>query len=96
MAAGHNALRRSGPGQQDALLRRIGTCGLSRSVGRLAWVRYQIIALSNLVVRVLSPPVRLSFLCRLSQWRSVGLITCHHGPGHAGDLVGQCDSSNHR
>jgi len=49
MAAGHNALRRSGPGQKHALVRRCGTCGLSRSVGRLAWVRYSIIALSNLV-----------------------------------------------
>jgi len=38
MAAGHNALRRSGPGQKHALDWRYGTCGLSRSVGRLAWV----------------------------------------------------------
>ena len=30
---------------------RSGTNGLSRSVGRLAWVRYSIIALSNLVAR---------------------------------------------
>ena len=30
---------------------RSGTCGLSRSVGRLAWVRYAIIALSNFVAR---------------------------------------------
>ena len=29
MAAGHNALRRSGPGQQHALFRRFGTSGLS-------------------------------------------------------------------
>jgi len=49
MAAGHNALRRSGPGQKDALKRRTGTLGLSRSVGRLAWVRYAFIALSNFV-----------------------------------------------
>ena len=93
---GHNAIRRSGPGQQHALLRRTGTCGLSLSMGRLAWVRYQIIALSNLVVRVLSPPVRLSFLCRMSQRCSIGLIARHHGPGHAGYFVGQSDSSNHR
>ncbi len=32
-----------------ALKRRSGTLGLSRSVGRLAWVRYSFIALSNLV-----------------------------------------------
>ena len=49
MAAGHNALRGSGPGQQHALGWRYGTSGLSRSVGRLAWVRYSFIALSNLV-----------------------------------------------
>ncbi len=49
MAAGHNALRRSGPGQKHALIRRCDKCGLSRSVGQLAWVRYSINALSNLV-----------------------------------------------
>ena len=57
MAAGHNALRRSGPGQKHALFRRTGTSGLSRSVGRLAWVRYAIIALSNLVLRGSLPQV---------------------------------------
>ena len=36
---------------------RSGTCGLSRSVGRLAWVRYAIIALSNLVAREAVPRV---------------------------------------
>ena len=51
MAAGHNALRRSDPGHFRALLRRIGTSGLFRSLGRLAWVRYAIIALSNLFIR---------------------------------------------
>ena len=55
MAAGHNALRGSGPGQNHALVRRSGTNGLSRSVGRLAWVRYAIIALSNLVAREAVP-----------------------------------------
>ena len=49
MAAGHNALRGSGPGQKHALVRRHGTNGLSRSVGRLAWVHYAFSALSNLV-----------------------------------------------
>ena len=49
MAAGHNALRRSGPGHKHALDWRYGTNGLSRSVGRLAWVRYPFIALSNLL-----------------------------------------------
>ena len=49
MAAGHNALRGSGPGQNPALEWRYGTNGLSRSVGRLAWVRYAFSALSNLV-----------------------------------------------
>ena len=44
-----------GPGQKHALLRRSGTYGLSRSVGRLAWVRYSIIALSNLVARGVVP-----------------------------------------
>jgi len=34
---------------------RSGTSGLSRSVGRLAWVRYAIIALSNLVAREAVP-----------------------------------------
>ena len=34
---------------------RSGTYGLSRSVGRLAWVRYSIIALSNLVAREVVP-----------------------------------------
>ena len=48
MAAGHNALRGSGPGHKHALERRCGTNGLSRSLGRLAWVRYSFIALSNL------------------------------------------------
>ena len=33
MAAGHNALRGSGPGQKHALFRRSGTNGLSLSVG---------------------------------------------------------------
>ena len=51
MAADHNALRRSGPGQLRALDRRIGTNGLSRSLGRLAWMRYKIRVLSNLVTR---------------------------------------------
>ena len=50
MAAGHNALRRLDPGHFHALLRRIGTSGLFQSLGRLAWVRYSIIALSNLFV----------------------------------------------
>ncbi len=34
---------------------RSGTNGLSRSVGRLAWVRYAIIVLSNLVEREAVP-----------------------------------------
>ncbi len=62
MAAGHNALRRSGPGQNHALMRRNGTNGLSRSVGRLAWVRYSIIALSNLGARGSSPACSLCCL----------------------------------
>ncbi len=49
MASGHYALRRLGPGQKHALKRRSGTYGLSRSVGRLAWVRYSFNALSNFV-----------------------------------------------
>ncbi len=57
MAAGHNALRGSGPGQKHALVWRCGTNGLSRSLGRLAWVRYSFIALSNLVSGGLSPRV---------------------------------------
>ena len=36
---------------------RSGTCGLSRSEGRLAWVRYAIIALSNLGAREAVPRV---------------------------------------
>ncbi len=36
---------------------RSGNCGLSRSVGRMAWVRYAIIALSNLVARKVVPRV---------------------------------------
>jgi hypothetical protein len=36
---------------------RSGTSGLSWSVGRLAWVRYAIIALSNLVAREAVPRV---------------------------------------
>jgi len=55
MAAGHNALRRSDPGHFHALLRRSGTNGLFRSLGRLAWVRYSIIALANLFVRETVP-----------------------------------------
>ena len=39
---------------------RSGTYGLSRSVGRLAWVRYSIIALSNLVARGTVPRGSLS------------------------------------
>ena len=88
MAAGHNALRRSGPGQQHALFRRNGTSGLSRSVGRLAWVRYSISALSNLVVRENFPLVRFAALSCLWQRCPVFLVADHHGPGHAGDLVG--------
>jgi hypothetical protein len=43
---------------------RSGTSGLSRSVGRLAWVRYSIIALSNLVAREVVPArVRVAALC---------------------------------
>ena len=49
MAAGHNALRGSGPGHKHALVWRCGTNGLSRSSGRLAWVRYSFVALSNFV-----------------------------------------------
>ena len=64
MAAGHNALRRLGPGHKHALLRRSGTFGLSRSVGRLAWVRYSFIALSNLVSGETSPLVRVAALYR--------------------------------
>ena len=60
MAAGHNALRRLGPGHKHALLRRSGTFGLSRSVGRLAWVRYSFIALSNLVSGETAPLVRVA------------------------------------
>ena len=60
MAAGHNALRKPGPGQKHALVRRSGTSGLSRSVGRLAWVRYSINALSNLVARGTVPRGSLS------------------------------------
>ncbi len=52
MAADHNALRGSGPCQKHALEKRTGTNGLSRSLGRLAWVRYEIKALSNLVTRL--------------------------------------------
>jgi hypothetical protein len=47
-----HALRGSGPGQKHALEGRNGTSGLSRSLGRLAWVRYSINALSNLVTRL--------------------------------------------
>ena len=52
MAADHNALRRPGPCQKRALDKRTGTNGLSRSLGRLAWVRYEIKVLSNLVTRL--------------------------------------------
>ena len=62
--------------------------------GRLAWVRYQIIALSNLVVRENVPPDRLSVLRRLHRRRSVGLVARHHGPGDTGNLVGQRNSGN--
>ena len=94
MAAGHNALRRLGPGQKHALFRRNGTSGLSRSVGRLAWVRYSISALSNLVVRENFPPVRFAALSCLWQRCPVFLVADHHGPGHAGDLVGQRNGGN--
>jgi hypothetical protein len=43
VAAGHNALRGSGPGQKPAL-EAPWRNGLSRSVGRLAWVRYRFCA----------------------------------------------------
>ncbi len=88
MAAGHNALRRSGPGHKHAFMRRNGTSELSRSVGRLAWMRYAIMALSNLVARQVVPArVRGAALCRCL----ILLIACHHGPGDAGDLVGKRD-----
>jgi len=44
-----------GPVKSTRFKWRSGTCGLSRSVGRLAWVRYSIIALSNLVAREAVP-----------------------------------------
>ena len=51
MAAGHNALRGSGPGQKPAL-----EAPWRKWVvlvrGRLAWVRYRILALSNFVTRI--------------------------------------------
>ena len=43
------------PVKNTRLHRRSGTNGLSWSVGRLAWVRYAIIALSNLVARGVVP-----------------------------------------
>ena len=39
---------------------------------------------------------RVFTLCRLSQRCSICLIPRHHGPGHAGDLVGESDSSDLR
>ena len=57
------------PVKSTRLHRRSGTCGVSRSVARRAWVRYSINALSNLVAH-------------------------HHGPGDAGDLVGQGDGGD--
>ena len=93
MAAGHNALRGLGPGHKHALKGRSGTIGLSRSVGRLAWVRYSFIALSNFVGGS-SPPVRVAALYR-GQPRWLKLFASrHHGPGDAGDLVGQGDGGD--
>ena len=93
MAAGHNALRGLGSGHKHALKGRSGTIGLSRSVGRLAWVRYSFIALSNFVGGS-SPPVRVAALYR-GQPRWLKLFASrHHGPGDAGDLVGQGDGGD--
>ena len=55
MAAGHNALRGSGPGQKPAL-----EAPWRKWVvpvrGRLAWVRYRSFALTNLVAQI---PLRI-------------------------------------
>ena len=42
LAAGHNALRENGSRSKARALRRTGTFGLSRLVGRLAWVHHPI------------------------------------------------------
>jgi hypothetical protein len=51
MAAGHNALRGSGPGQKPALEALWRKWGVPVR-GRLAWVRYRSAALSNVVTQI--------------------------------------------
>ncbi len=51
MAAGHNALRGSGPGQKHAL-KAPWRKWVVLVRGRLAWVRYRSAALSNFVARI--------------------------------------------
>ena len=91
MAAGPNALRRSGPCQKHALKRRFGTSGLSRSVGRLAWVRYSFMSFPTWCARYWFARVSIYLRHRL-------LVTCpsrHQRPGGASDFVGQGDGGDH-
>lgn len=58
MAAGHNALRGSGPGQKHALEAPWREWVILVR-GQLAWVRYRSVALSNVVARI-APRVQVS------------------------------------
>lgn len=72
MAAGHDALRGSGPGQKPALE---APCRkwvvLVR--GRLAWVRYRSAALSNFVARI-TPCVLDSYAGTVARYGSLRAI----------------------
>jgi hypothetical protein len=92
MTAGHNALRGSGPGQKLAFDNALAQVGCpDRRIDRLC-------------ITCCSPsqpshhagcPTR-SRLCRERDGFFVALALGHHGPGHPGELVGECDGRDLR
>ena len=90
VTAGHNALRGSGPGQFHAFDHALARVGCpDRRIDRLA-------------LRAVCPPNRShharcptrSLSCRECDRFLVALSPRHHRPGHASDLVGECDVSD--
>ena len=87
MAAGHNALRRSGPGQKHA-------------VSLLHWLKWVVPifgSTARCIIRLVSFPTSLAQATPARVSNDLGLrllVECsmgHHRPGGAGDLVGQRD-----
>ena len=90
MTAGHNALRGSGPGQNRAFENAMAQVGCpDRQIDRLC-------------ITCCSPSqpshhARIPGAISLDLQRGrigVALSSNHHGPGHSGEFVGECDSRN--